>query len=181
MTESAIPTVETPVVPLTDTLPHLSRTGMKIGAAVAGRMAAAYAALFTIGTVGSEVVDLIQGDGYVSIGMALVMGAMALVAGIFPALFIGGVAGEIIGWVLQQRHQQLTFKGAFTVGVGVGIILLFVPNLLIGRELFKAIEVGYVDLTAFAVFWYLPCLFALLGLGWVAYRLNPLISEQPPS
>lgn len=178
MTQSVPPMLETPVVPISDTPPLLPRTGMKIGAAVAGQMAAAYATLFTIGMVGIEIVDLIQGHGYVDFVLALSMGVLALFIGIFPALLIGGVAGEIIGWLLKQIHQQLTFKGAFTVGVGVGIILLAVPNVLIGRELLKAINGEYVvDLIAYIVAWYLPCLFALVGLGWVGYQLNGLIPK----
>ena len=117
MNEGMTSTVETPVVPATAAPAVTAHTGRRLGMVVAGRLAAGYAAFFTIGSVGSEVVDLLQGDPYVYIGNALMMGVLVLVVGGIPALFIGAVGGQIIVWVIRQLHPPLPVRGAFTVGV----------------------------------------------------------------
>jgi hypothetical protein len=163
---------ETPVTPISDTPPHLPAEGVAEGAKVAALMATGYAGLFSLVNLIVQIAEWLQGQGQVEIGMVLLAGTLVWIVGGIPASLIGMVAGRFIGAILQNTRKPLSFIGSFAVGVGIGVGILFIPTFLITRSLLESIANGYGEWVGVTIAGYLPCLFALLGLGWVAHRLN---------
>ncbi len=165
-------TVETPVAPISDTPPHLPAEGVAEGAKVAALMATGYAGLFVVVNLFMLIPGWLFGQRTVDIGSVLMAGTLVWIVGGIPASFIGMVAGRFIGAILQNTRKPLSLIGAFAVGVGIGVGILFIPTFLITRSLLESIANGYGEWVGVTIAWYLPCLFALLGLGWGAHRLN---------
>lgn len=162
--------VETPI---TESPHNLPAKGVIEGAKVAALMATGYTGLFSLVNLLIQISDWLQGSGRVDIGMVILAGALAWIVGGIPASFIGMLAGRFIGAILHHTRKPLSLMGSFAVGVGVGVAILLIPTLLITRTLLESVVRGG-DWIGLAIMWYLPCLFALLGLGWIAHRLNPL-------
>jgi hypothetical protein len=176
MTEIPITIVETPVIAISKPS-SLPLVGMKLGAKMGAWMSPLYLILVLVGVLGMEVI-LNRTIVFTEIGVIPFLVLLVCVVGGVPVILLGTIAGGVIGWILTLSHAPWSWQGAVTVGVGVGGVMLLLPNLWMGMALAKGLSVvGSGAWLQLLPIWYFPCLFALLGLGWVAYRLNRLIPE----
>jgi hypothetical protein len=164
------PTVilENDVIPIFSTLSGLIFRGVRLGAQVALFVSFLYAVV-----VGGLLGISVSQSGSGGFQSAVMIGVTAWILGVIPALLVGTVSGWLIEVVLTWVPRPLTTMSAIAVGIGIGILVLSIPTILITLRMVEEMQKERGMEEGFFLFlWYLPCLFALLGLGWVAYQLN---------